>query len=45
MLFDATGRKAAVLAPGVNDASRLSPGLYFLAGLASGFARKVIIQR
>jgi YVTN family beta-propeller protein len=44
-LFDATGRKAANLVPGVNDVSRLSPGLYFMAGASPGFARKVIIQR
>ena len=50
-LFDATGRRAAVLSAGLNDISQLSPGVYFIreeprtAGFMPGVARKVVVTR
>uniref|UniRef100_A0A7C4GGP0 Exo-alpha-sialidase n=1 Tax=candidate division WOR-3 bacterium TaxID=2052148 RepID=A0A7C4GGP0_UNCW3 len=38
-LYDVRGRKVMELAPGVNDVSRLAPGVYF-AGPASGAGRR-----
>ena len=46
-LHDVTGRRVADLAPGENDVSGLSPGVYFCrptAGSASS-TRKVVVQR
>jgi len=50
-LFDAAGRRAAVLKPGPNDISRLSPGVYFVRGRKTGDGRpgaaiqKVVVTR
>jgi len=43
LLLDIAGRKVLDLHPGVNDVSRLSPGVYFVQ--AAGAARKFIVQR
>lgn len=54
VLLDAAGREAAVLVPGHNDLSRISPGVYFLREAVGETetgqyrrlaARKVVIQR
>jgi hypothetical protein len=42
-LLDVSGRRVLSLKPGVNDVSRLSPGVYFVQ--AAGAARKFIVQR
>jgi hypothetical protein len=50
-LLDATGRQVMDLAPGANDVSRLTPGVYFVCSGSSAVSRqpsaasKVIIQR
>jgi hypothetical protein len=48
-LLDVSGRRVMALAPGVNDVSRLSPGVYFIrSSLGDGnpvTATKVVIQR
>ena len=51
VLFDATGRRAAVLRPGPNDISHLAPGVYFVReglgtrGQGPGKTRKVVVTR
>jgi DNA-binding beta-propeller fold protein YncE len=48
-LFDASGRKAALLRPGLNDISRLAPGVYFIRqglgirGEGPGETRKIVL--
>ncbi len=50
-LYDADGRRVAVLHPGENDVRHLSPGVYFIRGEGSriqgskGPSRKVILTR
>ena len=39
-LFDMTGRQVMALHPGVNDASRLSPGVYFVRSGPSAVSRE-----
>jgi hypothetical protein len=52
ILFDASGRRAAVLRSGPNDISHLAPGVYFIRGPktedgrpASTTVRKVVVTR
>ena len=50
VLLDASGRKVLALHPGVNDVSRLAPGIYFISeqGVVSNgqsAVRKVILTR
>ncbi|MGQ9678711.1 MAG: hypothetical protein ACUVUD_05455 [bacterium] len=46
VLFDQTGKKVLNLKSGVNDVSRLSPGVYFVRGLGKGRdVEKVVILR
>jgi hypothetical protein len=44
-LLDASGRRALVLHPGMNDVGRLRPGVYFVREAQSRAVRKVIITR
>jgi hypothetical protein len=44
-LLDACGRCVALLGPGRNDVSRLSPGVYFVCSESGAKLGKVIIQR
>ena len=43
VLFDGTGRRAAVLVPGRNDVSELNPGVYFWT--AANHRGKVVVER
>ena len=44
-LFDMTGRRVMALRPGANDVHHLPEGVYFIRGLDSAPARKVIVTR
>jgi hypothetical protein len=43
-LFDMTGRQVMTLRPGVNDVSRLAPGVYFIRSEPSVVRRIIIIE-
>jgi hypothetical protein len=43
-LIDATGRKAADLAPGANDVSHLAPGVYFVRAQPRTVTRVVVTR-
>lgn len=44
LLLDATGRRAAVLKPGINDVDNLKSGVYFVRPAGAAPPRKVIIE-
>ncbi|MBN2464957.1 hypothetical protein JXD38_04965 [candidate division WOR-3 bacterium] len=44
-LFDATGRRAAVLRSGPNDISRLAPGVYFVRGPETEDGRPAAVRK
>ena len=44
-LYDASGRRATVLRPGLNDISHLARGIYFRRGMPDGRTTKVIVVR
>jgi hypothetical protein len=44
-LLDAGGRRIMELAPGANDVSKLSPGVYFVRNVQTNGVRKVLLAR